>query len=64
MKELQFLIIIIALFQSCGSQTQELDQNDKPNEPEETITFEKYVEVHSRKLSWVQTFLCHRIWDI
>ncbi len=44
MKELQFLIIIIALFQSCGSQMQELDQNDEPNEPEETITFERYVE--------------------
>ena len=44
MKNFQFLIIILALFPSCGSETQGPDQYEEPSEPEEIITFEKYVE--------------------
>ena len=44
MKKLQFSIIILSIIQSCGSETQELDPYDEPNQPEEIITFEKYVE--------------------
>ena len=44
MKKFQFYIIILALLQGCGSETQELGQNDEPNETEDIITFEKYVE--------------------
>ena len=44
MKHFQFLIIILALFPSCGSETQGPDQYEEPSEPEEIITFEKYVE--------------------
>ena len=43
MKKLQLSIIILALFQGCGSETQELGQYDEPNEPQDIITFEKYV---------------------
>ena len=44
MKNFQFIIIILGLFQSCGSETQGPDQYDEPSELEEIITFEKYVE--------------------
>ena len=44
MKKFQFSIIILAIIQSCGSEEQELEQFDDSSEPEEIITFEKYVE--------------------
>ena len=44
MKNFLFLIFILTLFQSCGSENQDPDQYDDPSEPEEIITFEKYVE--------------------
>ena len=43
MKNLQFLLFIIILFQSCDTDTGE-EQSEGLSEPEEIITFEKDVE--------------------